>query len=428
MTNKDLLSQFHELPITAQVSLLYADKTGDNDADTGAARLVTSYPFQLLNSRFDANFGGGVFAYRNTGSNNLCQPDLNNSENVEHLHDAYELDFVLNQNVDNATNPVNSTTQYEYYTFTNKYRYLSEEEHIKQAEYKWQSGYSHYFYSSEKRKKLSRYLSYKYTDIDYYQELASTSSHVPSPYISKESIKKQEYKYGVAYSMDNGISFTFDTHGWKYKFPGRYVSWNNYITFFERTDGNGRWFQEFSDLSFHKYTLLGYKKGLLLDAKLAWDGQLIGHRVETSMASTIAQSGYFKEAKYAQNIIDMRLHITGQWSVYSNTRIPYYNDDVLGINTNFAKKRDLFISNYSELRFAMRNNITLKFSWGVSPDVIDDVSDDWLSKGRESYLEEQADFVDHVNNSYFGIGKKIRFAEEQLQKENRFSIEAEMKF
>jgi len=144
--------------------------------------------------------------------------------------------------------------------------------------------------------------------------------------------------------------------------------------------------------------------------------------------NTFAHQDFMKEPKYFESLVILKCDITKNWSFYSNTRIPYYNDDILGLKTDFKNDKDLFVSNYSEISYHLLKNVKLALGWGVNPVVINSVTDEFYDGGREEFLENADNFSEYVESTYRGIGEKIRNAERQLRDEKRITLEAVVTF
>ena len=214
---------------------------------------------------------------------------------------------------------------------------------------------------------------------------------------------------------------------WKNDLPDS-LNWVDYYKYVEKTDGNGRWFQQYSELPFEKYTVLGYKSGFFWQSDLSYKFEVNSHKVETILKNKFAHHGLLTKAKFIENIFVFKYDIAERWKLNIDTRIPYYNDHFLGLRTNFPDDEDVFISNYSEISYHLSDNIWLALGYGVNPLIINSVTDEFYNRGREEYLDTIGGLPEYLESYYGGFGEKIREAETLLMNEKRISIQAVLKF
>ena len=116
----------------------------------------------------------------------------------------------------------------------------------------WMSGYNFYLGSSIKfPASLKIYGNYIHSSF----EISGSSS------VDKANI-------GVNYSSER-FSWDIGLKHWQNNISDS-LGWVDYYKYFEKSGGNGRWYQEYSETSFQKYTLLGYDKGVLLNSKISY--------------------------------------------------------------------------------------------------------------------------------------------------------------
>ena len=67
------------------------------------------------------------------------------------------------------------------------------------------------------------------------------------------------------------------------RIKNRYIQWfwKDYYKYAEKTDSNGRWFQQYTEVPFEKYTILGYKTGFLWKSYIAYQFNIKEYKVET---------------------------------------------------------------------------------------------------------------------------------------------------
>jgi hypothetical protein len=126
--------------------------------------------------------------------------------------------------------------------------------------------------------------------------------------------------------------------------------------------------------------------------------------------------------------LELTFDLNAKWQLYSNTRLPIYNDEILGLETKIFSDDDLFVSNYTSINYSLARNVKLSLGWGVNPRVLNTVTNKFYEGGREEFLEDAADFAQYVESTYIGIGNKIRQAEEKLKRASRIGLEATITF
>lgn len=215
---------------------------------------------------------------------------------------------------------------------------------------------------------------------------------------------------------------------WTTDFPDSNLSWSDYYTYLEKTDGNGRWYQKYSDLTFDRYTLLGYDSGFLWNFDLCYKNKLWQRDYELTYQSNIAQRQIQNAPRFIENTFTLKFDFAKNWRFSSNTRLPYYNDQFLDIETDFSNGKDLFVSTFAQVTYYLRENIELSLGWGVNPRILNATTDEFYQGGREEYLEEQGDLTNYLKNNYKGLGEKLRKAEHALEDANRIGLEAVLKF
>ena len=226
--------------------------------------------------------------------------------------------------------------------------------------------------------------------------------------------------------MDN-FEWNFNAQIWENDLSDS-LNWSNYFRFVEKTDCNGRWFQEHTELFFNKYTLLGYSQGALLESSLEYNFKLNNNNFQTRLKNTFAHQKLFTKAKYIENILLLKYNISSKWIIKLNTRIPYYNDKFLDLKTNFSKNDDVFISTYYELMYFLSESIWLSLGYGINPYVLNTVTDKFYFRGRQEFLNDFSDLNDHLESYYGGIGEKIRRSENALMNTKQILLQAKIKF
>ena len=88
------------------------------------------------------------------------------------------------------------------------------------------------------------------------------------------------------------------------------MSGRDYYKYVERTDGNGRWYQQHSEVPFKNYTVLGYETGFLWESELSYTFEEKNHNVETILKTKSAQYDLFSEPKFIENIVEFKYDIS----------------------------------------------------------------------------------------------------------------------
>ena len=242
----------------------------------------------------------------------------------------------------------------------------------------------------------------------------------------QNEFSRDRFTFGFSFILSN-IEWNLTGRLWKNHLPDD-LNWADYYKYVEKTDGNGRWFQQYSEVPFEKYTVLGYETGFLWESKLSYEFEMKNHKAATIIKNKFAHHDLFLEPKFMENIIIFKFYVSDKWKIKIDTRIPFYNDPFLQLKTDFSNDEDVFISNYSEISFHLSKDVWLSLGYGVNPLIIDSVTDEFYDKGREEYLNNVGGLPEYVESYYGGFGEKIRKAETMLMNENRLSIQAVIKF
>jgi len=438
------------IPLEINAEILFADELGDAERDDEFGRLKLKYP--ILNKKNNELFlscGSSIFNsnYRFDEAYDLVELDgtdwgeFPQTARYTGKHQSYEIDLLLEKHFlqDRWQDEMNFQGLFEFYNFKNLNEFQLFEEHqeldslIVKDSYEWMNGKKILLGTNiEFPKALNFSLNYDHSflEFNYYvptDSIENTKIPYIDPNFEKAEISRNRYDLLGEFSLGNFES-SLQLQYWTIDFPDSLVGWEDYYEFLERTDGNGRWFQEYSEVPFEKYTLIGYEKGLLWKSNLAFRNKIIKFPFEFRLKNTFAHYDFKKVPKYIKNIVIFKLDISPKWTLYSNTRIPFYNDDVLGLKTDFKENEDVFYANYSEIMYHLSDNIRLSLGWGVNPRTLNSVTDEFYEGGREEFLEQADDFVDYIETTYRGLGEKIRNAEIQLKQEQRITLEAVVTF
>ncbi len=413
-----------QIPLKIKAQVLYADELGDAEGDYQFGRTSFKYSHSNKeNQELDLKIGGSLFKAKFKEHADYEIYDYN----------CKELDFSLNKNFfqNGWKNPMNLQIQTEYLFFDDTKEFLDfgYDPYIILVNQTWLTGSSTFLGTSVTfpvALKLSA--SYRKNDLNFYfEEDQDQIIYLPSPDLIKETISKDRFTFSSNFETESFSSY-LELQYWKNSFPDSLVSWADYYKYLEKTDGNGRWFQKYSEVPFEKYTVLGYKTGLIWKANFSYRNKIFKFPFEFKLDNTFAHQDFLYVPKYIENIVVFKLDISPKWNLYTNTRIPYYNDDVLNLKTDFKENIDVFYANYSEVMYHLSDNIKLSLGWGVNPETLNSVTDEFYQGGREEFLESADNFAEFVESTYRGMGEKIRNAEIQLKREQRITLQAVVTF
>ena len=379
------------LPVSMNGQLLFSDRIGYNEDDISAIRVKLLLP--IFN---DNNFTFGASNYRYT-----TKP----SEEIIQYHRNNEVDFKYTKYFSKSgwEDAMQFEFSAEYSTYKN-----SDEDSVRSV---WMEGENTFLgVSLQFPAALKFYANY----LNYSFQLVETNA------------SKNRFNLGVSYKLKN-FSWNLSGQVWENYLPDS-LNWVDYYKYVEKTDGNGRWFQQYSELPFEKYTVLGYQSGFFLQSDLSYKFKVKNHIAEMNLKNKFAQHALLTEPKFIENIVVLKYDIAEKWKLNIDTRIPYYNDPFLELITDFENDKDVFISNYSEISYHLSDNIWLALGYGVNPLIINSVTDEFYDRGREEYLDTVGALPEYLESYYGGFGEKIRAAETLLMNEKRISIQAVVKF
>jgi len=378
------------LPVSMHGQLLLSDRNGYNEDDISAMRVKFSSPI------FDNDkltFGASNYRYTTKPSEEIIQYHRNNEVDLEYTKDLSNPGWA-------------DAMQFEFSAEYSAYENSNEDSVISV----WMEGENTFLGAS---------LQFPAT-LKIYANYVNSSSQLGSDF------SRNRFTLGANYNLNN---FTWNISGqvWGNYLPDS-LNWVDYYKYVEKTNGNGRWFQQYSELPFEKYTVVGYKSGFYWQSDLSYKFEVNSRKVETILKNKFAHHDLLHEPKFIENIIVFKYDITEKWKLNIDTRIPYYNDPFLALETDFSDDEDVFISNYSEISYHLSDNIWLALGYGVNPLIINSVTDEFYNRGREEYLDTVGGLPEYLEYYYGGFGEKIREAETLLMNEKRIAIQAVIKF
>ena len=378
------------IPIEIYGKVLLADKVGYTEDDVSASRIKFSKSFSKNNKVI---FGLSHYKYTANLSDQFYQ---------EHDNFSYDIRFYKQIQKSNWKDSMIFSLSSEYSEYENS--------DITSSTDIWMSGYNFYLGSSLKfPASLKIYGNYIHSSFD----ISGSSS------VDKINI-------GVNYSSDR-FSWDVGLNSWQNNISDS-LGWVDYYKYFEKSGGNGRWYQEYSETSFQKYTLLGYDKGVLLNSKISYTFNLFKKSLKTVLINTFAKQNLLTNPKYIENIFIIEYKLSDIWMLKYDLRIPYYNDSFLGLETDFSDDKDVFIDKYFELSYNISSDIWISFGYGINPFSMDNLTDKFHYKGREEYLDSVGGLPSHLDLYYGGLGAKIRQAEDSLMNNKMILMRAIIKF
>ncbi len=379
------------VPLSLKAKILYSDRITDNEDDISAMRV------KLASENNDAEkivFGASAYKYTTKLSDTVIQNHDNYEIDLSYIKDFYQPGW-------------KDAMKFELFAEYSAYE-NSDKDSIKSV---WMEGDAIYLGSS----------------LQFPAVLEIYANYLKNNFIlNSESTCRDRYEFGANFELNN---FEWNLNGkfWQNTLSNS-LNWTDYFKYVEKTDCNGRWFQEYSEVPFEKYTILGYESGFLWESNLNYKFEVKNHKFETILKNKFAHHDLLTEPKFIENIIVLKYNLSNKWKLKTDTRIPYYNDDFLGLKTSFSDDEDVFISNYSEIAYHLSENVWVALGYGVNPTTISSVTDEFSSKGRESYLNNAGELSQHIEDFYGGLGEKIRNAEMQLKNEQCIALRAVVTF
>ncbi len=350
---------------------------------------------------------------------------------LDHRNFAFDLAYEKNLTQQNWLAPlkVKFLSEYSYFENISQYQYPQNYPYMISDEFKWMNG-EKWFVGSNITfpKALDLAFDYQHHNIDFFLEKEQSGmQYVPSPELIKQSFDRHLFNFASGFKLAD-FSSQFSISYKKQTFPDSLISWTDYYIYMEKTNATGRWFQEFTNVPFSNYSAIGYETSLVSKLDLDYKKRFFKFLTEFGWKGTFVQRNLLYEPKYIENIFTLKFHLNNEWNIYSNTRLPVYNNEFLNLKTDIWKNHDLFVSNYTALNYQIQKNIRLSIGWGVSPFVIDSVTDEFYNRGREEFMEDAEGLSEYIEATYNGLGQKIKNAEKALEDEHRISLEAVITF
>lgn len=428
-TDEKKLKLDEVLPFKMNLTAFGADYQGTDERDIIASRLKLEYPFEILDYDQTLSLGGGWYNSKDD------EQDVN-SVNTEPIYivdsnPAWEIDGELETSLQdlNWQDPLKMHVGYEHLEYKNlkEYKNYGEENYdfIVEEDFTWQEGRNDYLYFNVIfPAALKLEMAYTLNEFDItYENYFDTVATIPPADTDTATMSRSKWTINSDFEIDD-LSFSAGFSRWSTDYPDSLLSWNEYFRYLERIDGNGKWYQDYSELKFANYLLLGYDTGLL------WHLQAKGKFFDFALdyEANIAQRDFNYKPELIENFFRASWMINSKWTLSHDLRVPLYNSDFLEIKTDFGEDEDVFAAGYTEIRYKLADNIQLSIGYGVNPRLVDSVSDEFTYDGRRQYLEEEGNMDEYLQSTYNGFGDKLRQAESALEDDNRISIEAVLQF
>lgn len=125
--------------------------------------------------------------------------------------------------------------------------------------------------------------------------------------------------------------------------------------------------------------------------------------------------------RYAENRFQLGADVTSALRFTTDARWVKYDAPALRLDRGY-------ISNFAELRYAFSDDIHIGLGWGVSPRVLDPVTNEFADIGREQYLYDRNANGWIAENDWLSLAPQISAAEKALQNERRIQFEAVVHF
>jgi hypothetical protein len=174
------------------------------------------------------------------------------------------------------------------------------------------------------------------------------------------------------------------------------------------------------DVTLDRLTLLGEDEAVRI--RPAVEIPLLARRnVRFGYRGTFTGVGLDKEPRYAESLFRLGLDLTRTVRFVSDTRWVKYDAPTLGLGQGY-------VSTFAEATLRPNPMIELSLGFGVDPEVLDPVTNEYAPIGREVFL-----YGRHANGfiaetDYLSLAPQIENAERALQNERRFQVQAVVHF
>ena len=125
--------------------------------------------------------------------------------------------------------------------------------------------------------------------------------------------------------------------------------------------------------------------------------------------------------RYAENLFQFGFDVTPALRFSNDTRWVKYDAPALRLDRGY-------VSNFVQFAYRFAEGIHIGLGWGVSPTVLDPVTNEFANIGRERYLHDRNANGWIGESNWLSLGPQISAAEKALQNERRLQLEAVVHF
>ena len=243
------------IPFSVYSQILLSDKSGYDEDDVTAMRLKIS---RSMNNNNKIIIGSSEYSYTTRAS----------ESNVQN-HKTNEIDFQYLMSLSNSSwkDDMIFKVSGEYSRFKNS--------NISPLQLSWMEGGN----------------SYIGLDVKFPAALEVKMNYLLSMFELSNKYSRSRFEIDINYSF-NEFKLNIAGQYWINNIdPG--LGWLDYYKYVEKSDFSGRWFQDYSEISFHKYTVLGYEKGFLWKSNIGYTFKLNNRPLEVNLKNKVAQPDFF---------------------------------------------------------------------------------------------------------------------------------------
>lgn len=125
--------------------------------------------------------------------------------------------------------------------------------------------------------------------------------------------------------------------------------------------------------------------------------------------------------RYAENLFQFGFDVTPALRFSNDTRWVKYDAPALRLDRGY-------VSNFVQFAYRFAEGIHIGLGWGVSPTVLDPVTNEFANIGRDRYLHDRNANGWIGESNWLSLGPQISAAEKALQNERRLQLEAVVHF
>jgi hypothetical protein len=175
-----------------------------------------------------------------------------------------------------------------------------------------------------------------------------------------------------------------------------------------------------NEVSVDRLVMLGGNDVFSVKPRFTWDFWP-GRDGTFRYRGTINSVGVGKKPKYWETLFGVELDLSRRVQFIYDGRFVSYDDPVLSLNDSWS-------SHFLELKYWFTPEIEVGLSWGVDPWVLDPLRNEYFYNGRDLFLFSRGANAEAARTRYLDLGPTIARAEEDLQKEKVFQLEAIVRF